>query len=192
MSPIRILLLTGLCLGSGAASAHPGHADGFAGGLLHPLLGIDHLLALLAVGWWSSAPGMPRWWAPPLVFASSMAGAALLTAGLGWHPPAVELQIGLSLLILGLLVASARHRLPSWVALPLCGVLALGHGAAHGAELGGPAAPWLLGMLIATLLLHLGGAVLGRSLRRRLAWSDRLAGAGLMAFAAATLWGLLA
>lgn len=190
---LHLALLLGLSLSlcSGSAFAHPGHAGGFAQGLLHPLTGLDHLLALLAVGWWSSGPWTPRWWTPPLVFALSMASCALLTWWLGWQLPAIELQIGLSLLVLGALLLFSP-RLPPWAGLLLLALLAIGHGAAHGSELSGAALPWLGGMLVATVLLHLAGVLLGSTLRRHLAVSERLAGAGLLAFAGVTLWSLLA
>jgi urease accessory protein len=192
---IRFWSLLGLCLTGGSAFAHPGHEAGFIAGALHPLTGVDHLLALLAVGCWSSAAGastpVERWWMAPLVFALSMSGCALLTRQLAWQVPAVELQIILSLLVLGALMLW-QARLPGRTGLLLIAVLAVGHGAAHGQELSGPALPWLLGMLLATLALHLAGVLLGLLWRKRWAMGERLAGAGLLSFAGVTLWSLLA
>lgn len=194
---IRLLSCALLLLCSSAALAHPGHDTGFFAGALHPLTGIDHLLALLAVGWWSSAGSdsarsqTPRWWAAPVVFALSMFACALLSRQFGWNLPAVELQIALSLLVLGAMML-LQTRLTTRAGLLLIALLALGHGAAHGNEMLGPALPWLLGMLLATVLLHLAGVLIGFALRGRLAVTERLAGAGLLTFAAITLWSLLA
>jgi len=166
-----------------SANAHIGtdsgtHLDrGLLDGLLHPFTGLDHLAAMLAVGFWSALSAR-RLWIAPLAFANMLLAGALLGLS-GIELPAVEPMIAASLLVLGLLVA-LRTRLPAVLAAALVGVFAVFHGAAHGIELAGRAsfmAP-LLGMLLATLALHATGLGLGRTLRNT-SWVTRLAGAGV-------------
>jgi urease accessory protein len=146
-----------------SAFAHTGHsvAGGLQDGFLHPFTGVDHLLAMLAVGLWASQLGKPANWLLPVVFPLAMAlGAALGFAGIGL--PAVESGITVSVLILGLAVC-VRLRLPMVAAAPLVGVFALFHGYAHGAEIPATASAtgYVAGFLIATGLLHLAGLGLG-------------------------------
>lgn len=186
-----------------AALAHVGadaaaHAHvGFAQGLAHPFTGLDHLAAMVVVGLWSASAargGRDALWAP-LGFASMLLAGAL--AGLaGLRVPAVEPMIAASLLVIGLLAAT-RLRLPGPVAAGLVGLFAAFHGAAHGIELagdgngGGGAVPALVGMVMATALLHAAGVGLGWTLRRRAAWLPRAIGA-VVALAGVVLLGQLA
>lgn len=168
MSHTRLTVLTAaILLLPAIASAHPGHdAPGFFAGLLHPITGLDHLLAMIAVGWWSAAVQTRRWWLVPASFASGMlAGALLGLAGL--QVPATETIIAISLLVIGSLMM-LRRSLSLASASALAGGLALFHGYAHGSELPSSfdAATWLLGMVAATLLLHLAGAALALASRR--------------------------
>ncbi|MCR5867019.1 HupE/UreJ family protein [Aquincola sp. J276] len=183
------------------ASAHGG-SDGAAhhgllAGLLHPFTGLDHLLAMLAVGAWgatalpaadaqATSPGGRVAAAArlPLVFAALLLAGALAAAA-GLRLPAVEPVIAASLLVLGLLVA-LRSPLPAAAASALVGGFALFHGAAHGTELGGAAA--LAGMVMATALLHAAGLALGFAWRGRAAWMARLAGGGTALFGAGLLF----
>lgn len=170
------------------ASAHVGQDGaahhGLLAGLLHPFTGLDHLLAMLAVGTWG-ALSLPATASDggrlqrlgtaarlPLVFAALLLVGALAAAA-GLRLPAVEPVIAASLLVLGLLVA-LRSRLPAMAASALVGGFALFHGAAHGTELGGAAA--LAGMVAATAVLHAAGLALGFALRDRAPWLGRLAG----------------
>jgi len=102
-----------LSLASGA-SAHAGGAaaGGLAAGLLHPLLGPDHLLALLAVGIWAASVGGRTAWLAPALFLACMAGAAGLSAG-GVALPGVEGALAVSVLALGLLLIAAVRRAAS-------------------------------------------------------------------------------
>ncbi|MDB5744273.1 MAG: HupE/UreJ protein [Polaromonas sp.] len=184
--PLRTLFLIAACAISTCAAAHIGtdsgvRADiGLADGLLHPLTGLDHLAAMLAVGFWSALTAR-RLWVAPLAFAAMlMVGALLGLAGIA--PPAVEPMVAASLLVLGLGVA-LRTRLPAALAAAMAGLFAVFHGVAHGTELAGAANLWepLLGMLLATALLHATGLVLGLALHRRSAWVPRLAGVGVAA-----------
>lgn len=183
--PPRALFLIAACAVATSASAHIGtdlgaHAEiGFLDGLRHPFTGLDHLAAMLAVGFWSALSAR-RLWTTPLAFAAMLlAGALLGLAGIAL--PAVEPMIAASLLVLGLLVA-LRTQMPAMLAAALVGGFAVFHGVAHGAELAGAAdilAP-LSGMLLATLALHATGLGLGLTLRHT-AWVSRMAGAGVAA-----------
>ena len=169
-----------------AAMAHTGHDGGlhdvaFMDGLLHPLTGIDHLAAMLAVGLWSAltATSARRLWTAPVAFAGMLlVGALLGLAGLSL--PGVEPMIAASLLVMGLLVAS-RARLPAALGAGIVGAFAVFHGIAHGTELAGGSHgfPPLAGMLIATAALHLAGVGLGLALRRHSVWWPRAAGAAV-------------
>lgn len=167
---------------AGSAFAHPGHAaDGVLDGLLHPLTGLDHLLAIVALGWWSAATQAKRWWLVPAAFAASMLAGALL--GIGRGPlPYQEAAIAVSVVVLGALML-ARTKPPLGAAMVLAVALAWVHGHAHGSELpAGHAAPWLAGMVAMTLSLHLAGAWAGYLSTRRARWATPAAGAlGLVA-----------
>ncbi len=147
-----------------AASAHSdaaGMAGGFTSGFLHPLLGWDHVIAMVAVGLWGAFLGMPALWLLPVVFPLVMTvGGALGVMGVPL--PAVETGIALSAVALGAVVAAAL-RPPLWVAAVLVGVFAIFHGHAHGTELPDAADPvaYSLGFVMATGLLHLAGIALG-------------------------------
>jgi len=184
-------LLTGVAATAPlAAFAHPGAlADhvhsGFASGLLHPLTGLDHLAAMLAVGMWSALVLRPRWAAPLAFVALLLAGALAAQAGLA--VPGIEPMIAASLLVIGLLTA-ARARLPVWGGALLVGAFAFFHGAAHGSELAGPgAAAALLGMVIGTAVLHLVGMGLGEAALRRARWISAVAGAAVAALGSVLL-----
>lgn len=180
-----------LAFGSSAAVAHTGldaaEHHGFLSGLLHPMNGLDHLGAMLAVGLWS-ATTTARPWAAPLSFAFTLLGGALLAqAGLGLA--GVELMIMASLLVVGLLLA-AQARLPVGAGAVLVGAFALFHGMAHGQELNGGMA--LLGMVMGTAVLHLAGLAAGLALRQRFIWLPRVAGVAVAASGAVLGWSLLA
>ncbi|MEM6486919.1 MAG: HupE/UreJ family protein [Pseudomonadota bacterium] len=150
-------------LGAGPAAAHSveGVAGGLASGLLHPLLGPDHLVAMVAVGLWGAQLGRPLLIALPIAFPMMMAMGAVL--GIAGVPlPAVEVGIAASALVLGLVVALA-WRAPVWLAVTLVAVFALFHGHAHGTELPQAAEPlaYGIGFVAATGLLHLAGIALG-------------------------------
>jgi urease accessory protein len=157
--------------GSGAAPAlaHPGHAmDGLGAGVAHPFLGLDHLLAMVAVGLWAARAGQvgAAIWRLPLGFLVAMAvGIGAGMAGLS--PPGMESGMALSVVALGLAVALALR--PGGAA-PLAIVAAFGvvHGVAHGAEMPAAAAPlaYAAGVLAGTAALHAIGLGLGLSVRR--------------------------
>ena len=167
--------------GAGTPHAH----DAFFAGLLHPLTGLDHLAAMLALGVWS-ALALKRVWMAPLAFVAMLAVGALVGMA-GFAVPAVEPMIASSLLVLGLLVA-LRRALPLAAALALTGFFAFFHGAAHGQELAAmSAAPALAGMLLATALLHGTGILLGRQVLARQRWLAPAAGASVAVLGSALL-----
>jgi urease accessory protein len=182
----RTLLLAAGCVAAPLALAHTGeaaHAHAtLADGLLHPFTGIDHLLAMLAVGAWS-ALALRRLWVAPAAFVALLAIGALAGAS-GVQVPAIEPMIAASLLVVGLLVATVR-RLPVVLAAGIAGAFAFFHGAAHGSELGAGASV-LAGMLVATAVLHAAGIALGQWVLARVRWLPQLSG-GLVAALGAVL-----
>ncbi|HKB59683.1 MAG TPA: HupE/UreJ family protein [Gallionellaceae bacterium] len=158
------MLFAVLMLGaSGAACAHPGHGvSGFAAGLAHPFTGLDHLLAMVAVGIWAVQGGGRRVWLLPATFMTMLvAGAALALQWQGLRM--VEVGIAASVLALGLLV-SLSMRLPAILSVGITALFGLLHGYAHGLELPSSAHPaaFALGFLIATAFLHGSGIALSK------------------------------
>jgi urease accessory protein len=147
---------------SSAASAHiGGHAGGFSNGLAHPFYGLDHVLAMIAVGLWASQLGRPAVWLLPLTFPIVMAVGAVI----GWSGvsfPWVEIGIAGSVIALGAAVAFAL-RPPLLASALLIGLFALFHGFEHGASLPahGTALSYGAGFILATLVLHMIGIGLG-------------------------------
>ncbi len=165
--PLRPLaslaLLAAFALAAPLAQAHEGAglAGGFMSGFAHPLLGWDHVIAMLAVGLWGAFLGAPALWLLPVVFPLVMAAGGALGV-LGVPLPAVEVGIAASAVALGGVVAGAL-RPPLWVAALLVALFAIFHGHAHGTELPQAANPlaYSLGFVVATGLLHLTGIALG-------------------------------
>lgn len=143
------------------ALAHPhhDHAGGFGDGLAHPLLGLDHLLAMVAVGLWAALAGGRALWALPLTFLAAMAAAGLAGVG-GAEIDAVEHVILASVILLGAAVA-LMWKAPLALALPLVALFGAAHGWAHGVE--GPGGlDYAAGFLIATAALHGLGVAMAR------------------------------
>lgn len=159
---LAILLGASVLLPS-LALAHTGEgvAGGFMSGLAHPILGADHIVAMVAVGLWGAFLGAPAIWVLPIVFPLVMAFGAALGV-LGVPIPAVETGIASSAVVLGLLVLMAA-RLPLWLAGVIVGVFAIFHGYAHGVELPAAANPFAygVGFVLATGCLHLVGIAFG-------------------------------
>jgi urease accessory protein len=191
----RLLALAAVLAVTPWVSAHPGH-DGdhdftwdFSGGLAHPLSGVDHLLAMIAVGLWAAQLGGRARWLVPVAFVGVMTlGAALGQAGLAFS--GIEQGIAASVLVLGLLIARSV-RLPVTAGMGLVGFFALFHGLAHGAEMPATAAglSYGAGFIAATGLLHLVGIGLGTLAARRsgklascAGWGIAAAGVVLFAF----------
>jgi urease accessory protein len=184
---VRLSLAAMATLVPTAAFAHPGHGDalGFAHGFLHPIGGLDHVLAMVAVGLFAANLGGRALWAVPASFMALMAAGGLLgMAGVGL--PYVEAGIALSVLVLGAVVALGA-RWPVGAAMALVGMFAIFHGHAHGAEMPADAsgAAYAAGFVAATGLLHLAGIGIGLAVRsgavRRLGGAAvALAGVGLL------------
>lgn len=145
-----------LTLAPSLAMAHPGadHVHGAVQGFLHPFGGLDHLLAMIAVGMFAAQLGGRALWIVPAAFVGTMAAAGAL--GMSGVPvPHVEIGIALSVVALGAAVALRLH-VPTLLAATLAGIFALFHGYAHGAEM--PATmsglAYGAGFVAATALLH--------------------------------------
>lgn len=156
-----------LALAQGA-HAHAGAdnlAGGFATGFLHPILGWDHVVAMVAVGLWGAFMGERAVWTLPVVFPAVMALGGVLGL-LGVPVPLVEEGIAASAIVIGAMVALGT-RPPLWLAAVVVGAFAIFHGYAHGAELPEATSPlmYTAGFMVATGLLHLGGIVVGMAVR---------------------------
>lgn len=165
----RLLLMFPLAaIAATPALAHigVGHTHSFASGFGHPLGGLDHILAMVAVGVWGVLAGGRAVWAWPAAFVGAMiAGFALASAGLAL--PFVEPTILASSIALGLLVMLAV-RAPVGAGMLVVGVFALFHGHAHGAEAAGESLiPYAAGFALATAALHASGILLGLSAEGR-------------------------
>lgn len=163
-SSVIVLLFT-LSVSTAGAHEGAGATGGLIGGFIHPILGWDHVIAMVAVGLWGAFLGMPAIWLLPIVFPMVMAfGGALGVAGV--PVPAVETGIALSAIVLGAMVALAA-RPPIRVAAVIVGTFAIFHGHAHGTELPASSNPltYSLGFVIATGLLHLCGIGFGLLVR---------------------------
>lgn len=145
------------------ALAHSGEAGagGFISGFQHPLLGPDHIVAMVAVGLWGAFLGAPAIWLLPVVFPLVMAAGGVLGI-LSVPIMGVETGIAVSATVLGLMVALAA-RPALWIAAVLVAAFAIFHGYAHGKELpaGAGAVAFSAGFVIATGLLHLCGVAFG-------------------------------
>ncbi len=159
----RVVL--GLALGAvcSVALAHQetGQATGFVSGLSHPVSGLDHVVAMIAVGLWGAVLGPPAIWVLPVAFPLVMAFGGLMGL-LGFPLPGVEVGIAVSAIVLGALVLT-ETRPPLWLAALVVAVFAIFHGHAHGRELpeGTSALLYSLGFVMATGLLHAVGILLG-------------------------------
>ncbi len=159
MKPMRYLAVAA-CAVPSVAFAHTGH--GIDAGMLHPLLGIDHLLAFLVMGLWAARPQSGGWRVVAVALAAMGLGGALGIAGI--NLPFVEYGILTSLLVLGLLVA-AGVRMPK-LGVGLIAGFALLHGHAHGVEMPvvATAAAYVAGFLVATAMIQAAGYWFGRQL----------------------------
>jgi urease accessory protein len=138
---------------------------GFISGFMHPILGLDHVVAMVAVGLWGAFLGKPAIWILPVVFPLVMAlGGALGVAGV--DIPYIETGIALSGIVIGLAVLFMA-RPPIWVAAIIVGAFAIFHGHAHGTELPNSANPLIfsIGFVTGTGLLHLAGIAIGELTR---------------------------
>ncbi len=159
----NISIATALLLLPSLAWAHveQGQAAGFFTGMEHPWSGLDHILAMIAVGLWGAQLGSPALWVLPIAFPMMMTVGAMM--GLMTIPvPGVEVGIALSAVLLGLMVlCEARPKLP--ISVMLVGFFAIFHGHAHGTELppGQSGLLYSMGFVIGTGLLHGVGILIG-------------------------------
>ena len=182
------IALTVLCLFAGSASAHSGNhlLTGFSSGLSHPLLGLDHLLAMIAIGLWAAQQGGRALWAVPLAFVGAMVGGG----GLAWAGlalPQLETGIAASVLVLGLLIAT-RSQWAVTAGMAVAAGFALFHGYAHGLEMPQATSPalYVLGFVLATACLH-GVGIAGNLIGR---YAMQVAGAAIAVSGVAMLFGL--
>ncbi len=176
------------------AFAHTGVGvgSGLESGFMHPITGLDHLVAMVAVGLWGAQLGNPAIWVLPITFPLVMAVGGLLGVT-GIDVPFTEIMIALSGIGLGLVVAF-QARPPLWAAAILVGVFAIFHGYAHGKELPEAADPlaYGVGFVVATGLLHLCGILIGVLIRWPVgAWAIRAAGVAIGAVGTYFLLGAL-
>lgn len=161
----KLLTGLGLTLTATAALAHPGHGteihSDFFNGLLHPMMGIDHLLAMAAIGFWSIRQSATMKRGTPLFVVGGMiVGAALAWSGLNFI--GVETGIAMSVLLAGILIATMA-KLPTALGASLVALFMLTHGYAHGAEMaeGASILSYMAGFVIATLAITFIGRGLG-------------------------------
>jgi urease accessory protein len=160
---VTLLAAVAVILGPGTVYAHTGvgPTHDLLHGLAHPLTGLDHLLAMFAVGLWAAQRGGRAIWFVPLTFVVLMTLGALIGMS-GVSIPSVESGIAISVLVLGIFVAAAI-RLPFSISSAIVGLFALFHGHAHGVEI--PASTtgltYVVGFILATALLHAAGISMG-------------------------------
>jgi urease accessory protein len=190
-----LLAVFATILAPAAAFAHTGVGDaaGVAQGFMHPVGGLDHVLAMVSVGFFAYMLGGRALLLLPAAFVAMMsAGGALGMAGV--PVPFVELGIGLSIIVIGMAAALGR-RMPTAAAMALVGISALFHGAAHGAEMPQDSSglAFAAGFMLATALLH-GAGIAACFAAARL--SDGLLaariGGGAAALAGAAIFGAAA
>ena len=186
MSLSKTLVIAAMLLGvATTAVAHEGAGvgGGLVSGFLHPILGWDHVVAMVAVGLWGAFLSTPAIWILPVVFPLVMAfGGALGVIGV--PVPAVETGIAASAVVLGAMVALAA-RPPLWIAAVIVAAFAIFHGHAHGTELPEAANPlaFSIGFVAATGLLHLCGTAFGLIVRWPAGRVAVRAGGGVIALA---------
>ena len=161
--PIAATTLLALVISSAPVHAHvqTGEASGFLTGLRHPVSGLDHAVAMIAVGLWGAQLGAPALWLLPVTFPMVMALGGVFGL-LGVPLPGIEVGIAASAVLLGLVVMFAL-RPPLAVAVALVAVFAIFHGHAHGTELppGQSALLYSMGFVVATGCLHGVGVAIG-------------------------------
>lgn len=160
-STIPALVFTLMFISSAHAHVQQGQAVSFLTGLEHPVSGLDHILAMVAVGLWGAQLGNPAIWLLPIAFPMMMAFGAMMGL-IGMGLPGIEIGIALSAIVLGCMVlCEVRPKLA--VAVVLVGFFAIFHGHAHGTELpaGQSGLLYSMGFVIATGLLHAAGIVIG-------------------------------
>jgi urease accessory protein len=159
--PVRVFVYTVLCPAAAFAHTRGGEVLGFTSGLWHPVSGLDHVLAMVAVGLWGAQLGSPAVWFLPVTFPMVMAFGGFLGL-MGVRLPGIEIGIAVSAIALGYAVFS-EARPPLWGAALLVAVFAVFHGHAHGTELppGANGILYSIGFVLATGTLHAVGIAIG-------------------------------
>ena len=154
------MALAGALVSPVLAHTGVGQVNSLASGIAHPLSGIDHILAMMAVGLWAVLAGGRSIWIWPMMFVTTML-AGFAAAAMGLQIPLVEPVIWSSIIVLGLLVALAV-RVPIWLGAAIVGLFAFFHGHAHGTEVASASLiPYAGGFALATAALHATGIGLG-------------------------------
>jgi len=190
---MKVIGFAMLLIAAPFAEAHTGLAqNGFMSGLSHPLLGLDHLLAMLAVGLWAGRLGGKASWGLPLVFIAIMSvsaiGSNMGLQGLG-SLLLIENGIAVSLLLLGLFIVFAI-KLPTAIGMMVVGLFAVFHGVAHGTGWPMAASPYwyVSGFIFSSVLLMSAGVKTGAARDGRVVLFIRIAG---MLIASTGSWMLL-
>lgn len=175
------------------AHVHKGEAVSFLSGLKHPISGLDHVVAMIAVGLWGAQLGTPAIWVLPVAFPMVMAVGGMLGL-LGVPLPGMEIGIAASAILLGAAVM-AEVRPPLAAAAGLVGFFAIFHGYAHGSELpaGESGLLYSIGFVMATGCLHGVGIIIG--IVHRWKWGRRalrVAGAAIALAGIFFLWKAIA
>ena len=164
-NPLWIIAL--LLLSSSNAFAHSGEGitGGFISGAMHPLAGLDHVTAMVAVGILGAFLGRPAIWVLPVVFPLVMTFGGIIGI-MGIPLPGIEIGIAVSSIVLGTMIALALKP-PLWVAAIIVAAFAIFHGHAHGTELpnAANALTYSIGFVVSTGLLHLAGIAIGELTR---------------------------
>jgi urease accessory protein len=190
---VSVALLTWLWPDTALAHIESGEAGGFVDGITHPISGLDHVLAMVAVGLWGAQLGRPAVWLLPVAFPMMMAFGGMLGL-IGVPVPGVEIGIAASGIVLGAMVLG-EVKTPIAASVILVAVFAVFHGHAHGTELseGQNAMLYSLGFVVSTGTLHAVGIGIGLAHK----WNAgklvlRGAGAVVMAGGLYFLWSALA
>ena len=184
-----VLLTTLVSAQPAYAHVQKGEAIGFLSGLRHPISGLDHVLAMIAVGLWGAQLGAPAVWLLPVCFPMVMAMGGMLGL-IGVHVPGIEIGIAASAILLGAAVMS-EARPPIVAAAALVAFFAIFHGYAHGSELpaGESGLLYSMGFVIATGCLHGVGITIGTI--HRWQWGQKLlrvAGGGVALAGVFFMW----
>lgn len=179
----NILLALAAFAASSNAFAHPGHGleSGFAAGFMHPFSGWDHLLVMFALGIWAARRPAAQGWRLPVLFVAVMALSA--SVAMAWVPVALaEALVAVSVLVMGLLLVS-NLTVNRAVQIGVVSIAAAAHGYLHGMEIGNQ---WsgLVGIVLATAMLHGLGWVLGRQSNPQLQKATQLLGGVMLGLGA--------
>lgn len=171
----RVLVAASMGLAASASQAHTGHGtSGLFEGFWHPF-GLDHLIAMIALGIWSvsALPANTVWWGPATFMASLVISAVL--GAVGVTVPYLENLIALSIVIFGAMLVFGQSKISPKSGLPMIALTAALHGLAHGAETPDYGyALYALGLLVTTASLHFGSVAAGLCIKRNLPSSENL------------------